>query len=50
VRDILDSQNFYQDESMSLVAPARELYGRENWFDWAASQPLSNGTPLLPIL
>ncbi|WP_228052741.1 bifunctional DNA primase/polymerase [Nodosilinea sp. LEGE 07298] len=31
VRDILTGQDLYQDESMSLVAAARELYGSENW-------------------
>ena len=39
VRDILDGQDPYQDESMSLVVAARELYGSENW-------AFTNGVPL----
>ncbi|WP_225887054.1 bifunctional DNA primase/polymerase [Nodosilinea nodulosa] len=40
VRDLLDGQDLYQDESMSLVAAARELYGSENW-------AFANGVPLV---
>ncbi len=31
VQEILNGKNLYQDESMSLVVAARELYGSENW-------------------
>ncbi|MFE4105973.1 hypothetical protein [Almyronema epifaneia] len=39
VKGILNGQDPYQDESMSLVVAARELYGSENW-------AFANGIPL----
>jgi hypothetical protein len=40
VQGILHGQDPYQDESMSLVVAARELYGSENW-------AFANGIPLV---
>jgi hypothetical protein len=40
VQGILNGQDPYQDESMSLVVAARELYGSENW-------AFANGIPLV---
>jgi hypothetical protein len=40
VQGILSGQDPYQDESMSLVVAARELYGNENW-------AFAHGIPLI---
>jgi hypothetical protein len=40
VQEILNGKDLYQDESMSLVVAARELYGSENW-------AFANGIPLM---
>ncbi|WP_196358210.1 bifunctional DNA primase/polymerase [Nodosilinea nodulosa] len=48
VRDILNGQDLYQDESMSLVVAARELYGSENWA-FANRVPLRGDGPTGPV-